>query len=492
VADSRGRLFIRTTRWLLGVLLVALHAGCAPSARLTFPRAPLSESADETRYDIDRDGRPDFALLKESGRVTALAYDDDEDGRPDRVYRLADYPADRVPHLILLLDSIPYQQVADRYIAGDFRWLGPPQKVISPFPSLTEQCFTDLFRAPPLPGVIDTYYKPGQGRHNGIWDRVRGHEQPWERRLDYHAKMWEQGLAYLNPRPWHAAEMQRVRQALDDAPDRVCVAYVTSASGMMCKFGATGCQEILDDVRQLCLQILHDRRGAVKISILADHGHNLMESKNVRLDEVLRAAGFRPGNEIRDDADVVVEINGLVTYAGVHTRQPARVATTLLTRSEVELAMYQEGDAVIVRNASGSARIECKDGHLRYTPIDNDVLGYQPILNHLKSVDGFVSDDDWFAATVDHPWPDAPRRIWDAFHGRAVTHPTVMVSLRDGSCAGLASFEKLIKMASSHGGLNQVNSATFVMTMTGRVTRPLRTRDVLQTLEPGHPFSVKR
>jgi hypothetical protein len=481
---------------LIAVLVGAGQVGCAPAARLTFPRAPLSETPDAVRYDTNADGKPDFILLKDDGRVTAVAYDDDQDGRPDRVYRLADYAADRVPHLIVLLDSIPFRQVADRYAAGDFRWFDPPQKVISPFPSLTEVCYTDLLHAPPLPGIIDSYYAPGRGRHNGIWDRVRGYEQPWERRLDYHAKMWEQGLAYLNPRPWHAAEVRRVREALDACPDRVCIAYVTSASGMMCKYGESGCREILDDVRQLCLQVLYDRRGAVKISLMADHGHNLTESKNVRLDEVLRASGFHPGDEIRHDADVVVEVNGLVTYAGVHTRQPARVAAVLAARPEVELAMYQDGDAVVVRDARGAARIECRDDRVRYRPADADVLQYQPVLDRLaaagKSHDGFAADADWFAATVDHEWPDAPRRVWDAFHGQAVTHPTVMLSLRDGWCAGLASFEKLIKMASTHGGLNQVNGATFVMTMTGRATQPVRTRDLLDVLEPGYPFAAKR
>jgi hypothetical protein len=368
--------------------------------------------------------------------------------------------------------------------------------VISPFPSLTEICYTELLHAPPLPGMIDTFYAEGRGRRNGIWDRVRGYEQPWERRLDYHAKMYEQGLAYLNPRPWHAAEMERVRRALDASADRVCIAYVTSASGMMCKYAGQGCDEILDDLRQLCLQVLYERRGAVKISVMADHGHNLVGSKNVRLDEVLRAAGFRPGNEIRDDGDVVVEVNGLVTYAGVHTRQPARVAAALAAREEVELAMYQDGEAVVVRDGKGAARIECRDGRLRYVPVDRDVLGYEEVVRKLraegKARDGFVADDDWFAATVDHYWPDAPRRIWNAFHGMTATHPTVMVSMRDGWCAGLASFEKMIKMASTHGGLNQVNSATFVMTMTGRTTAPIWTRDVLDVLEPGHVFGVKR
>lgn len=481
--------------WTGMLLIVIGGAGCTPSARLTFPRAPMADSGDIVTYDTDGNGKADFGLLKEGGRVVALTYDDDEDGRWDRTYRLADHANERVPHLIVLLDSIPFERVAARYEAGDFRWMDAPQKVIAPFPSLTELCYSDLLHAPPLPGMVDTFYTRENGQHSG-WKRVGGFEEPWERRLDYHASMSEQGLAYLNPRPWHAVEMERVRRALDASPDRICIAYVTSASGMMCKYAARGCEEILDDVRQLCLQVLYERQGAVKISLIADHGHNLVESTNVHLDEVLKRAGFRPGDAIRDNDDVVLELNGLVTYAGVHTRQPARVAAALVARDEVELAMYQDGEAVVVRDRAGSARIECRQGRLRYVPVNRDVLGYAAVAERLaaegKAPDGFVADDDWFAATVDHPWPDAPRRIWDAFHGRAASHPEVMLSMRDGSCAGLASFEKLIRMASTHGGLNQVNSATFVMTMTGRTSRPMRTRDVLGVLEPGHVFNVKR
>jgi hypothetical protein len=40
-------------------------------------------------------------------------------------------------------------------------------------------------------------------------------------------------------------------------------------------------------------------------------------------------------------------------------------------------------------------------------------------------------------------------------------------------------------MASTHGGLDQINSATFVMTMTGRLHGAVRHQDVIQTLEPG-------
>jgi hypothetical protein len=485
----------------LAILIFPLLVGaCAPSQRLTFPTSPMREDGNLTWYQTSAAyNGPDFALRKDpaTGRVDAVCYDDDHDGLVDRVYRLADYREDRVPHLIVLLDSIPFDQVAKRYDAGDFRWFEPPQKVIPPFPSLTEVCYSDLMHAPPLPGMTDQYYDPKHGRHNALLERAKGYEEPWERRLDYHSDFVEQGLAYLSPRPWHAAEIERVRQTVDDSPQRVTLVYVTSASGMLCKYGRQGCAQVLDDLRQFCLQLLYERQGAIRISVLADHGHNLTESTNIHLDQILSAAGFRPVEKLERDDDVMLEINGLVTYAGIHTRKPAKVADALLKRAEVELAMYLEGDAVIVRSARGAARVECRDGNIRYRPDTADVLDCAPVLEHLKSTgklstDGFASDADWFAATLDHPWPDASRRIWDAFHGAVVNPPTVMLTLHDGYAAGLATFEKMIKMASTHGGLNQVNSATFVMSMTTRVTRPMRTREVLSTLEPDYRIPIKR
>ena len=64
--------------------------------------------------------------------------------------------------------------------------------------------------------------------------------------------------------------------------------------------------------------------------------------------------------------------------------------------------------------------------------------------------------------------------------------PRVMFTTKDGYCAGLTGYEKYITMESTHGGLNQINSATFLMSMTdGRVTGPMRSRDILSHIEPG-------
>ena len=39
-------------------------------------------------------------------------------------------------------------------------------------------------------------------------------------------------------------------------------------------------------------------------------------------------------------------------------------------------------------------------------------------------------------------------------------------------------------MASTHGGFDQVDSVTFVLTMTGRARGPMRTEEVLPVIEP--------
>jgi len=146
--------------------LCLLVVGCsfAPRARFSFSDIGRKVGSNEW-LDVDQNEKSDFALgYDAAGNVDRVQYDDNEDGTPDRVYRLADYADDDVPHVVLLLDSLPYQVLADRYAAGDFRWFHAPVKMIAPFPSITEICYTELFHAPPLPGVIDTQFDPRLGQ----------------------------------------------------------------------------------------------------------------------------------------------------------------------------------------------------------------------------------------------------------------------------------------------------------------------------------------
>jgi hypothetical protein len=488
---------LRTLRPLQGNLtrilaLCVLLTGCAaPSGRLVFPDAPMEKTADCDWYDIHHTGHREFGVAYDgAGRVDRLLYCG-SDGKVKSEYRLADYANERVPHVILLLDSLPFETVRERYDAGDFRWFDPPQKMIAPFPSLTEVCYSDVLHAPPLPGMVDGYYDPrDQAQHPDLLRRAMGYREPWERRLDFIISFLGQGLSFIHPDEWFASELEQARLAVEGAPTRVSVIYIASAASMVCAHGKPGAEKVLDGAKRLCLQMLYERRGAIKISMMADHGHNYMRSKNFSLADMLKEAGFHPADRIDAENDCVVEFSALVTCGGVHTRHPAEVAAALCGHEQVEVAIYQQGDRSIIRTARGTAAVECRGQKLRYLPIDADVLGYGPLIERLKAegvmdADGFADDDVWFRRTLDHPWPNAPRRVWDALHGRFISPPDVILSMKDGYYSGYEGYEHFVNMESTHGGLNQVNSATFVMTMTGRLHEAVRHEDVIGKIEPG-------
>lgn len=479
---------------ILVVLFKMLWAGgcVAPNEQLSFPTAPLTSAVDEVWYDVDENGKRDFGLLNDgAGRLRVLAYDDNEDGRIDRIFRLDDYDPELVPHLIVMLDSIPFQHVADRYASGDWRSFAPPQKLIPPFPTMSGLIFSAILHTPPLPGVINRHYDQRSGETvNDIWRRAFGRENAWQQRLDYHAAYWENGLSFVWPRPWYQAELVRVKHAFDESPHRVTIVYIASTSGMLSRFGEAGLNETLDGMSQLSLQLLYERRGAVNISFLADHGHNLMPGKRVSLEDTLEAAGLHPGDKLIDHDDVVIECDGMVNYIGIHTHEPQRAADALLQRDEVQLVMYQEGDRVIVRDRTSAAAIERCGARFRYVSLEGDPLDHQTVMADLAErglgdAEGFIEDQVWFEATIDHRWPDAPRRLWDGFHGSAVSTPQLMLTLNDGYFTGLGELEFFITMASTHGGFDQTHSASFVMSTLDRVNRPLRSRDVLEAIEPG-------
>ncbi len=475
-------------------------SGCiAPGERLSFPREPARASSTERWYDVNANGAPDFGLRAgDSGRLDTLVYDDDEDGSTDRSYRLADYAPDDVPHLIVLMDSIPFRALADRWRDANWTWFDPPQKVIPPFPTMSPVIFSRMVGAPPMLGAINKYYdRHTGGRVDRIFHRATGERNAWERRLHFRLKYWENGLAFLDPRRWFRTELSRAKRAFDRSPDRITLVYFASTAGMLSRYGSDGLQECLDGLDQLCMQILHERRGAVKISALADHGHNLREGRRIDVPAMLRAAGFRPTGRLRAAADVVVEQDGLVNYVGIHTRRPSAVADALVQRPEIDLVMYPQGAGVVVRRSGMVAAIEHREDRFAYRMIEGDPLDYQAVIDALRATgradaDGYAAPSDWFDGTIDHQWPDAPRRIWEAFRIMAISTPDVMVTTRPGFYVGLPSFDLFIDMASTHGGLDQQDSATFVLTMTGRATRPMRTEEVLRTVEPGYDPSVLR
>lgn len=481
-------------------LLIALSASScaglagwmAPDDRLTFPEQPIATDESGRLYDVDRNGIADFAVRRDArGRFARIEYDDDEDGAFDRSYLLADkHPG--TPHLILLIDSLPWRIVHEQWCGGQWTWFHEPRKVIPPFPSLSEVIFSEMLHAPPLGGNVERHYDRRTGGIENLWvDRAFGYEHPWHRRLDSHVGSYlNVGMSYVNPRPWFHSELAAAKAALDGADDLVTVAYILSSSSMLSRYGRAGLDECLAEIDRLCLQLFWERQGSIDITIVSDHGHNLTQSPNFPVEEKLAAQGFRPVHEIADRlVDVVAEIDGLVTYFGVHTSRPVEVADAMLREPEIQLAFYLDGERVVARDRQGLAFVEHRAGRYRYRAVSGDPLRLLPTVAALRAagqldVDDFGQDGDWFAATVDLEYPDALHRVWHAFHGQVINPPQVLFTLHDGHCAGMPAMEDWIDMQSTHGGLNQINSDAVLLTTKCLVARSLRSRDVLLSVEP--------
>jgi len=67
-----------------------------------------------------------------------------------------------------------------------------------------------------------------------------------------------------------------------------------------------------------------------------------------------------------------------------------------------------------------------------------------------------------------------------------------MCTLRDGYHAGIEAFERIVDMESTHGGLSQFHSDAVLLTMIGGVQGPLRSREVLETIEPRYDPKARR
>jgi hypothetical protein len=454
----------------------------APDEHVEFPR-PVREDAVGRTFDVDQDGRADFAMLfGPGGRIDELGYDDDEDGDFERVVPVRRSGAG--PHLFLLVDSLPYVEVARRYERGEGRWFGPPIRVVPPFPSMSEVSFAAILRAPRQEGTIERYYDRAAGEIvEGYRARAFGYEHPWQRELDYHLGSYLRvGMSYLRPRAWLPAEFAGVKRAVDANRAPLTHAYVVTTSAMVSRHGRVGLEESLVALEELCARLLYEHEGALAISVVSDHGHNLEPSSNFDMRPVLARAGFRVTERLEHPRDVVLEIDGLVTYFAAHTAEPQAVAEALLPCPEVELATYREGERVLVRSRRGVAAIEERDGRLRYRALTADVLDYASVQAALGGRDGFVADDAWLAATAEHAFPDAPRRLWDAFHGLVTNTPDVLFTLHDGLCAGDPAMDRWIDMQSTHGGLGQSVSDAMLWTTLEVAGSALRSGEVLERL----------
>jgi hypothetical protein len=485
----------RWTRWggrFVLCLGSILSMGCG--FRTSFP-TPLATRVEQgetvVAFDMNHDGRPDFWEYQPAdGRIRALAYATPGTDEPGPRIELDDIPVNECPHLLIGLDGVPFEVVDDVWRQGHLRLFRPPTRVVCCFPSMTDLAYADLFHDGPCLGYQALYFDhQANRRSNGDAVYLKGGNSPWLADVDYRCSLWWDALVYLSPQAVFHHELAGMRRAFQTVADGEAWAYSVGTAALGTRGGRPAMERYLQEIDAFCQQIVYERKGRVRITLTADHGHDLVANRLVSFDGVLKAGGYHSARALHGPRDVVTVAYGLVTYADFATQDPAGVAQCLLQHEDVEFACYPAGNALVVRSRTGEARITKGSSGFVYEPTGEDPLRLAPIIEQLRragqvSPAGEIVGDALFQATLDHYYPDPLARLWAAFHELVDNPPDLIVNLRDGACHGAKFFYAMIgKPASTHGALNRRNSTTFVLTTLGALPPALRTREVLPALE---------
>ncbi len=485
------RVPLRRVAAAVALLLGALGLpGCVwprlmPAAHLanrTFP-----DGSTRLVFDTTGNGRGDYAEYQDpAGRLGAIEYDTDRDGELDDLVRLQDIDPAECRDLLIILDSVPYALVRDAWNNGRFRMFNPPSRVIAPFPVMTDLSLNELFQTSPTPG-IDARYFDGRRMTNGYLNYMTRDNSAWLKHVDYHMSFLNHAYTYLHPWSGFRHELWRIEQMFLQRRRPVVIGYSVGTSAIGSVEGRSGHERILDVVDRFCRALVQRTRGRVQITLMSDHGHNLVMNHPTPIHDELGALGFRDSIRLQRPGDIVTPRFGPVTCAGIYTHEPARVAAAVRHLAGVELVAYPEAQGITVLTRTEQAVIECRGTRYRYAARQGDPLRLEPVLAELRrqgklDADDYAADQDWLDATVDHIFPDALHRLWRAFHGLLVHTPDVLVSLQDGHCHGTAFFDLFIRMESAHGSLRDSSTYGFVMSTAVTVQDPVRMEALGQQL----------
>ena len=477
---------------LATLFICILAGGCAAPSRFPPPIQTYTMCGQTVwEFDATGDGLIDYRQYENSqGRKQKLGFVTPSNAREQEV-DLDEVPGQSCPHFIIALDGVPFEVVQQLYDHGSFRLFHPPARVICGYPAMTDLALADVFHSGRCVAYQALYFDRTANRFSdGDAVYLSGRNSPWERQMAYRCSTWWDALVYLNPQIVFDHELRHIAETFRGAQAApVLSAYSVGSAGLGTRLGRPGIEAYLRRIDELCERIVYERRGAVKITLLADHGHNLVENRLISFDDVLRAGGYRPAKSLHEPRDVVTVSYGLVTYAELFTSDPAGVAACLLQHPDVEFACYPDNDGVVVRDRDGSAWLTQRDQGYIYEVRESDPLHLLPVIEQLRQAgqvapDGVIDEAALFAATIDQEYPDPLARLWRAFHGIVENSPDLIVNLRDGACHGWHFFYAMIgKVASTHGSLNRMNSTTFVMTMLGDLPPAMRSADVMPNLE---------
>lgn len=457
----------------LAAAIAMAVSGCA--YRIAWPDHPTasSASADGTStksFAVNGASRPNYFQRLRDGRVVELAFDDDSDGTMDEIVDIASSDASIV-HFVVILDGVPFDLVERLRNEGRFQLFGPPVRMVSVFPAMTDLALSRIVRSRQCVSAEAQHFdRERNSLSNGNDAYMSGGNAPWRPSMQYCAPQRMVVTAYLNPPAAFSTELRGMHRVFDETKTGRAMAYSVGTAGLGTRGGEQAIRDYLVEIDKLCERVTYDRRGKVRFTLLADHGHTLRACERVSFRKPLTEAGFRVGKSLERPNDVVPISYGLVNYAQFHTDRPGAVAAALLGHPAVDLAVFPAGDAIVVRKVDQAALVRKAGDGFVYECEAGDPLELLPIIDGLRSAghvgpDGEIADRPLLAATARHRYPDPLHRLWSCFHDLVDKPADVIVSLEPEYCHGSKMLHFFAApVASTHGGLDYGSSVTFLMT----------------------------
>ncbi|HOJ73260.1 MAG TPA: hypothetical protein PL151_00325 [Phycisphaerae bacterium] len=477
-------------------VLVSFQAGCAGPGPRLFPPAPqqIEHLADQVLlhwYDSTGDGRPDYyERLDPQGRVVALGYGAQPGQRVADEVILASIPATERRDLVIILDSVPASMVREAWEQGQYRFFPRPTAVIAPFPVMTDPCLVDFFHLTPGVAIESDYYDYERGRETDAYDvYLKAGVAIWHERVDYALDHLAHASAYLDQLSWFDHELRQIQDGFLASSNPMYIGYCVGTSALGALRGREGHAEGISRINRFCHEMMYLTRGRVRITLLSDHGHNLVTSRRIPIADLLRKAGWNVTNRINGPRDIVLPEFAMATCSAIYTRMPEAVAQDVMRIEGMELAAYRDSESsIIVLSPDGRARISRAAEGYRYEALEGDPLQLNPVLAVLNEAgkvnpDGYVRDDVLMQATIDHVYPDAVDRLWRGLNEQFQHKPDVLISVADGVHTGSAFQSRMITLRAAHGNLRPLSTFGFAVTTAGELPAVLRIRDLAPALE---------
>lgn len=364
----------------------------------------------------------------------------------------------RPRRLLLCLDGVPHKLIEAARHRGLFDSFGPPTRLLSPFPTMTNVALSAMFGATPPAGYESLYFDRAAGELRGGIRKYLGRRTPdkipssYMDELDYQEPLPFEFLIYVAPETIWRTDMQKFRERFRNAPQtRDYFAFLKATDGLLHSQGPARLAVALESLDKILKEIQSYCGAETEIVLFSDHGMNLEENKRVPLRSALQ----------RRNLEVVIPAFGLCSYIAVYCRDDQRISDVAVASAEVtgvDFAAYKDGAAVVVESDRGRARIESQGESFKYSVVTGDPLELS------RFGEGFKTDKEWFEQTAGHRYPDAVPNIYKSVFTPRVQHTAdILISTKDGYYYGWSPFGRFVRLLATHGNALQSSSNAFLM-----------------------------